>query len=277
MLIKDFINIKYIDPIKLRDKYLFAKPFPHIVLDNFFNENILNSVLNEFPNRQNKTGDLYGDLTSFEFNKKRSRNGIGSLPPSTYQLVSLLNSDKFLIYLRTLTGIKEHLISDPYLSGGGFHETKNGGFLKIHVDFNKHLKLNLDRRINLLIYLNKNWNDDWGGKLELYDHNDMSKAALSVSPKFNNVVIFNTNSFSYHGHPDPLTCPEKETRKSLALYYFSSGRPKEEITGVHSTIFKNRDGEVFKYKFKLLIKKNLYDWVPPIVLRNIRKLLNFNK
>ena len=124
MLIKDFINIKYIDPIKLRDKYLFAKPFPHIVLDNFFNENILNSVLNEFPNRQNKTGDLYGDLTSFEFNKKRSRNGIGSLPPSTYQLVSLLNSDKFLIYLRTLTGIKEHLISDPYLSGGGFHETK---------------------------------------------------------------------------------------------------------------------------------------------------------
>ena len=128
-----------------------------------------------------------------------------------------------------------------------------------------------------MIYLNKNWNDDWGGKLELYDHNDMSKAALLVSPKFNNVVIFNTNSFSYHGHPDPLTCPEKETRKSLALYYFSSGRPKEEITGVHSTIFKNRDGEVFKYKFKLLIKKNLYDWVPPIVLRNIRKLLNFNK
>jgi len=277
MLINDFMNDKYTDPNKLREKYFSSKPFPHIVMENFINENILNSVLNEFPNRENKTGALVGDLTSFEFNKVRSSSGVGSLPPSTFSLISQLNSDKFLIYLRKLTGIKEYLISDPYLFGGGFHETKNGGFLKVHIDFNKHLKLNIDRRINLMIYLNKNWNDDYCGKLELYDHNDMSRAAVTVSPRFNTAVIFNTDSFSYHGHPDPLTCPKEITRKSLALYFYSSGRPKEETIGSHPTIYKKRDGEVFKYNLKLLIKKNLYDWAPPIILRNIKKLLNFIK
>ena len=67
------------------------------------------------------------------------------------------------------------MISDPYLSGGGYHEIKNSGFLKVHVDFTKHPYLNLDRRINLLLYLNTNWDNNWGGSLKLYDQNDLGK------------------------------------------------------------------------------------------------------
>ena len=102
----------------------------------------------------------------------------------------------------------------------------------------------MDRRINVLIYLNKNWNDNYGGHLELWNQN-MSKCEKKISPSFNTMVIFSTTDFSNHGHPEHLNCPKEISRKSLALYYFSSGRPKSEVLSKHKknrTFFKGRKG-----------------------------------
>ncbi|MEQ8908107.1 MAG: 2OG-Fe(II) oxygenase [Vicingaceae bacterium] len=185
-----------------------------------------------------------------------------------------LNSEPFLSFLQTITGIDEPLISDPYFIGGGQHEIKKDGFLKIHADFNKHPKLGLDRRINFLVYLNKDWKEEYGGHFELWDK-DMKKCEKKILPVFNRLAMFSTTDFSYHGHPDPLNCPEGRSRKSLALYYYSNGRPKSEINqGLekHTTIFKQRDGAendrgIDKIPLKRKLKQTAKDFIPPILLK----------
>ncbi|NJM87615.1 MAG: 2OG-Fe(II) oxygenase [Hydrococcus sp. RU_2_2] len=183
----------------------------------------------------------------------------------TRLLLYQMNGATFVNFLEKLTGI-EGIIPDPHLVGGGLHQIERGGYLKIHVDFNKHGKLNLDRRLNLLLYLNKNWQEEYGGNLELWDR-DMIKCQKKILPIFNRCVIFSTTDFSYHGHPEPLTCPEGRTRKSLALYYYSNGRPPEEVSNGHSTVFRARPDEDLTEKIsstektKIILKKLL----PPIV------------
>jgi len=133
-----------------------------------------------------------------------------------------------MAFLQEMTGIKEPLIADPHYEGGGFHEIKKGGFLKLHVDFHKHRKLNLDRRLNLLVYLNKEWEESYGGNFELWEK-DMSKQVVKILPIFNRMALFSTTGDSWHGHPDTLTCPDDRSRKSLALYYYTEGRPDNEV------------------------------------------------
>lgn len=185
---------------------------------------------------------------------------------TTRLLLYQLNSSVFIEFLENLTGING-IIPDPHLEGGGLHQIQRGGFLKMHVDFNWHSKLRLDRRLNLLIYLNKNWKEEYGGHLELWDK-DMTRCEKKVLPIFNRCFIFNTSDFSYHGHPEPLTCPEGETRKSLALYYYSNGRPSEEISNFHSTVFQARLGEKFvrEKSSGITVKTVLKKVVPPILI-----------
>lgn len=239
----DFISRTYQDPKDFKQDYRANAPFPHIVFDDFIIPHLLDTVLDEFPDLQSLQNKV-----EFAQQKQIKLASLGSseLSPAARHLVNSLNSDVFLEYLQELTGIEETLISDPYLSGGGYHEIKTGGVLKVHADFNKHPRLNLDRRLNLLLYLNKNWERDWGGILELYDHRDLSSPVVTVAPTFNRCVIFTTTSFTYHGHPDKVLCPPDVSRKSIALYYFSTGRPESEITSPkHSTIFVETKGEKF--------------------------------
>lgn len=177
-----------------------------------------------------------------------------------------LNSSAFLSFLEQVTGISG-LISDPYFDGGGLHQICRGGNLKIHSDYNKHKNLNLDRRINLLLYLNKNWREEYGGHLEFWDRN-MTACRKRIAPVFNRTVIFGTTDYTYHGHPELLECPEHVTRKSLALYYFSNGRPREEISEGHGTLFRSRPGE----KVERTAAEIMRDFVPPVVLRAARRL-----
>jgi Rps23 Pro-64 3,4-dihydroxylase Tpa1-like proline 4-hydroxylase len=242
MKIEDFVNLKYRDPNLFSENYAGSKPYSNIVFENFFNREILDQVSEDFP-------DLEESGTVARNSEKEIKLGCSDpsrFPKSIYELTSFLNSREFLEYLQDLTGIKETLISDPYFAGGGLHEIKPGGLLKIHADYNYHPKLNLDRRVNLLVYLNKDWDDSYGGEFEMWDAG-MSKAEKKVKPIFNTVAIFNTTSYTYHGHPDPLTCPAERSRRSIALYYFSTGRPASETRGEkHSTIFVEREGEEFK-------------------------------
>ena len=221
------------DPSSLRGAYQSAKPFPHAVIDGLFDDDVLDRVLRDFPApdamqwarfdnpREKKLGFFY------ETSK---------ISPSIREFLDAMNSFETLLFLEALTGI-EGLIPDPYFGGGGLHQIEAGGFLKIHADFNVHPKLKLDRRLNMLIYLNKGWQDAYGGHLELWDC-DMKACRTRVLPAFNRTVVFSTTDTSFHGHPHPLTAPPGATRKSVSLYYYSAERPAEEASPAHDTIFR---------------------------------------
>jgi hypothetical protein len=143
-----------------------------------------------------------------------------------------------------------------------------GGNLEVHVDFNRHNKLKLDRRINVLIYLNKNWKEEYGGHFELWNR-DMSAAGQKILPLFNRCAIFSTTSYSYHGHPTPLACPPDRTRKSMATYYYTNGRPEEEDTGDHTTLFQTRPGVVAE-KPGMSMKDAMRAITPPILWNAVK-------
>lgn len=266
----NIISEKYRDPSGLREKYKSNDPFPHIVVDDFIEPSTLEQVLSEFPNLDTLPNVIrWTKGTSIKLASKGSRD----LSPSARNLINYFNSDLFLTYLQELTGINETLLSDPYLFGGGYHEIKKGGYLKIHADYNKHDYCDLDRRVNLLLYLNKDWDQAWGGNLELYDKDDLTCPVVSVAPVFNRCVIFNTTSYTYHGHPDPLNCPDKRSRRSIALYYFSTGRPEEEIAGKHSTLYVGEKGEGLKKDTREVIR----DFIPPVLLRSVKRVFSRKK
>lgn len=275
MKLNDVINEQYLSAESLKSSYEFALPFPHIVMENFIKLDLLKAVVNEFPDRHVMT-----KRSSLEI--KRASKGMRALTPSAANLTAYLHSEMMLEWLNDLTGIREPLIPDPYLVGGGYHQSEKGDVLKVHSDFNKHPYVGLDRRLNLLIYLNENWKDDWGGALQLFDRE--MKSGQTIFPRFNTAVLFTTTSFSYHGFPDHMDCPENRSRQSLAYYYYSNGRPDHELSiGVHDTLWKERHGEKFtknmplsaseKYISKLSPRSVIRDCVPPILLRGIKKLL----
>jgi len=248
--------------------YQSAKPFPNIYFDHFFVPEFLNEVLDEFPDLSlNATNSIsYHDNNQIKLASK----GEYKFGDKTKDFVHFLNSQPFLEFLTNLTGI-EALIPDPYFEGGGFHEIKPGGLLKIHADFNKHRITNLDRRLNVLIYLNKDWEELYGGNFELWDA-EMKGCEKKILPLFNRMAIFTTTDFSFHGHPDPLKCPQGRSRKSLALYYYTNGRPDYEINpGLekHSTLFKARP----KLDERgITLKGMIKEITPPIIYNSIKRI-----
>lgn len=240
---------------QLASKYQTNEPYPSIYIDDFFDENILEKVLEEFPKVDQLKDKIYYANPNED---KYATKGEYSFGPQTKKLVHFLNSQPFLEFLQKITGIEETLIPDPYFEGGGFHEIKPGGFLKVHVDFHKNKKLQLSRRVNFLVYLNKDWEEEYGGHLELWEK-DMSQCVSKILPKFNRAAMFSTTGDSWHGHPNPLSCPEGKSRKSLALYYYTNGRPEEELNKSQrnriTTTFSNRkgiDSNQMKYYIKLV-------------------------
>lgn len=248
-----------------REAFERATPFPHVVLDDFFDPAILDRVLEEFPPP--------GRIKWREFDNEREIKLESSLDagfgPMTRLLLYHMNSVTFLDFLSRVTGI-ENLIGDPCFEGGGLHQIVRGGKLAVHADFNRHRRYGLDRRLNAIVYLNKDWREEYGGHLELWDR-AMSRCEKRVLPVFNRLTIFLTTDFTYHGHPDPLRCPAHMTRKSLALYFFTNGRPKEETTGEHSSIFVARPTEDFRLTARQRIRHMVRDILPPIVARQLKR------
>ena len=223
-----------------RQSYLNNVPFSHIVIDNLFPDALLADVLQDVQTLKHPIAkNFYGSV------KKYATPDPQVMGPTAQRFLLDLCSARFCQFLEALTGI-DGVIPDPHFEGGGVHEISRGGFLKMHTDFNWNKKLRLDRRLNMLIYLNQGWEESWGGHLELWD-NEMQSQFVKIPPTFNKTVIFSTTDHSYHGHPNPLECPESVSRRSLALYYYSNGRPKEEVQFFQSagTNYKERPGEVF--------------------------------
>lgn len=220
-----------------RGAYASASPYPHTVMDDFLPEEVLDAVLAEFP------APAEVDWLAFDspLERKLATKDDSAMGPATRHLLAELNSSAFIDFLERLTGI-EGLLPDPHLEGGGLHQIERGGHLKVHADFNRHPRHGLERRLNVLVYLNRDWKDEYGGAFELWNA-DMTACEAKVMPYFNRCVVFSTTSTSYHGHPEPLACPEGETRKSIALYYYSKDRPAEETQSTHNTLFQSRPGE----------------------------------
>ncbi len=186
--------------------------------------------------------------------------------PATRRLLAELNSATFIDFLERLTGI-EGLIPDPHFEGGGLHQIEPGGHLKVHADFNRHPRTGLERRLNVLVYLNRDWKDEYGGHLELWDRS-MTRCERKLLPVFNRCVIFATTDHAYHGHPEPLTCPDDRARRSMALYYYTSS-PEQNGDEAHSTLFKERPSERIRTprSARSLARRLL----PPIVYDELRR------
>jgi Rps23 Pro-64 3,4-dihydroxylase Tpa1-like proline 4-hydroxylase len=222
----------HFDPLPLNAKYAAAEPFPHIVLDGLFDDHALDAVLREFPDRE---GMNWREFDSPAEKKLGYYHETSTISVTVRNFLEQMNSFEMLLWLEALTGI-DGLIPDPYFGGGGLHQIEPGGFLKIHADFNVHPKLKLDRRLNMLVYLNKDWRDEYGGHLELWER-DKTACREKILPLFNRTVIFSTTDTSFHGHPHPLTSPPGTSRKSVSLYYYTAGRPESERSAPHDTLF----------------------------------------
>lgn len=220
-----------------RAVYAAADPFPHAVFDDFVPPELLDAVLAEFDASMSFATIRFDDPKSL----KLATKGDEGLQPTLRAVLQEFGSPAFLGFLESLTGISG-VIPDPYLEGAGLHQIPRGGFLKIHADFNRHPKLNVERRLNLLLYLNRNWQEEYGGHLELWDKT-MTRCVHRILPVFNRCVIFNTTDDAFHGHPEPLTCPDGVSRKSIALYYYTCGCAAREAVPSHTTLFQVRPAD----------------------------------
>ena len=252
--------------------YQNANPYPHIYFDNFLEEWAANKAMNSFPGVKDEGWIHYLHVNE----KKHGLNKMDMIPPFIKEVIQELNKASFVAELSKLTGIPD-LKPDPTLEGGGLHQSQRGGFLNIHADFTVHPhKRNWRRRVNLLVYLNKDWKPEYKGDLELWSR-DMKACEQKYSPIFNRCVIFNTDEDSFHGLPEPIECPEEMTRKSIALYYFTEEKnaPKKRATN-----YKARPGDGFKSIFIYLDKQlvNIYNSLKGVLGINddfVSKVLNF--
>lgn len=247
----------------LADRYQNGDPFPHIVVDDFLPLEILQQIANNFPDRD--------DARSF---KRKQENLKFQFHPETIEfdparnLFSALNSQPFLKFLSEMTGI-EGLIADPYFAGAGLHETLCGGHLGIHADFNSHKIMSVRRRLNVLIYLNEDWKDEYGGHLELWS-TDMKEMRQQVAPEIGRCVVFSTDLDSYHGHPNPLATPDGISRRSIATYYYTSSADMNDQPD-RTTNFKRRPGSNDSGDYKVKMRDFAKDWMPPALLRMMKK------
>lgn len=245
---------KFISPQLLKNAeelgrlYAVAEPFPHIVLDNFFVPEYASYLTENFPTME-QMPNVFREPMSY----KGQLSDINGKWPKFREIFENLQSEDFRNWVSNVTGIPD-LQDDKILAGGGLHQSPSSGFLDIHVDSNFHpIDKNLHRRVNIIIYVNENWQEEWGGKLQLWT--DVGKkpgqVVADVVPIFNRAVIFSTTRTSWHG-VSPIICPPGFSRKSLALYYYTKDRPSAELYEDSSVIWMNKDSKVKRLLYPAL-------------------------
>lgn len=236
--------------------YAAATPFPHAVLHDVIDAAVLRSVA---AAAQAEVDQGRVEIREHAFSRKGSAGHNRDWSGATRALFHEFNSATFVRFLETLTGI-QGLIPDPHYLGGGLHVIPPGGFLGVHADFSRHDALDLDRRINMILYLNDDWDSAWGGDLELWDA-EMRGCVATVAPRLGTMIVFSTLSDAYHGHPSPLTCPPDRARLSMATYYYTAGSAQVAARGTHPTLWQSTPGR----------SRFLTDWTPPALVRAARR------
>ncbi len=215
------------------DEYRAAAPFPHAVFDDFLPIELAHDLSASFP----ELDDISWIERDNEQNRRRYQHDETRIPRLLREMLRELNSRQFILFVETLTGI-DNLLPDPFFVGGGVHESERGDFLNVHADFNWHHKLQAHRRCNVLLYLSEEWDESWGGATELWDQ-EMTGPVVSVTPRFNRVLVFSTSEHSNHGQPTPNACPDGVVRKVLNLYYYTTHRDDEDAAAMpHFTLYK---------------------------------------
>ena len=245
---------------KFGESYRGKEPYPCGCIDNFLPENVLNRVIADLQSLPE--ADHFFDRAQ---EKLKTCYIPERLPAYSRSLFYALNSRPFLFFLKEMTGIKG-LIPDPYFQGGGIHSVGNGGHLDIHADFNHHSILNLERRLNVLIYLNKDWREDYGGSFEIWSP-DMSRKVEGFVPKFNRMCCFNTSSDSWYGNPEPVNHPEGKARMSIATYYYTA--TWDDTRRSHTTLFRTRQGTQDQPDRVIARREFLLDVLPPVIHRKV--------
>jgi 2OG-Fe(II) oxygenase superfamily len=228
------------DRRKYWDSFVHASPFKHAVIENFFEPNFAERLLSDFPafDPALATNEIYGGVWGKAVNTR-----IREISPAYEELYELIVSAEFLDLMSQVSGISG-LLHDPSYYGGGTHENRHGQDLDPHVDFNYDAQQKLHRRLNLIVYLNKGWEAEWGGSLEIHSNprRPLENQIRSYEPFFNRAVLFETNEYSWHGFPK-IELPDGErhrSRKSISIYLYTRERPAEEVAPVHGTFYVHR-------------------------------------
>ncbi|RLK07351.1 2OG-Fe(II) oxygenase [Ruegeria conchae] len=244
------------------EEYQSGEPYNHICIDNFLPEEVLRKVQKDVATLEegedSDTFERAQENLKTQYNPER-------LPVYSRELFHAFNSRPFILFLEEMTGIKG-LIPDPYYIGAGIHRVKNGGHLDIHADFNLHKQMVVERRLNVLIYLNDDWREEWGGSFEIWS-NDMTTKVKSFVPTFNRMCCFSTGTSTFHGNPEKVNHPDGEPRQSIALYYYTA--TWDPSRKAHSTIFKPRPGTEDQFDRQSHRQEVLENWLPPVVYRRI--------
>lgn len=265
LVLEDYINIESV--IAQVKNYGKEPPFDHVVLDGFFKDDVAQALANEFPAYDSDVWHGYDSPLEV----KRVCNNWNVFPDLSYRVFDLFNSPLFSKFLsdNLLSGFA--LYADPGLNGGGWHIHKRGGKLNTHLDYSLHPKLNLQRKLNIIVYINPQWREEWGGALGFWDHESPDKPGKLVKTvwsKFNRAIIFDTTQNSWHGLPEPLECPEGESRRSLAAYFLCEPPKNADKRG--KALFAPAAGQENDEKIMELISKRsktssaatAYKWTP---------------
>lgn len=208
-----------------------AEPFPHCVIDNFFLPQVAATLSDEFPAYNSAQWRAYNSPVQI----KKTLNSWDAFPPATYRAFFDITSAPFVAAFSALFGRGKKLHADAGLHGGGWHAHKKGGTLNTHLDYNIHPKTGMQRKLNLLVYLNRNWREEWGGALGLWQHDKKTgkagKLMAEITPLFNRAVIFDTTCNSWHGMTGAVCSPRGEERRSIAIYYLCP--PPKKITAAN--------------------------------------------
>lgn len=198
-------------------------PFPHWILEDSLPADMVEAASHDVPPPNWEHWVRYQNAQE----QKRTCRDIHRLSGETCRLFHYLNSVEWLSNLKELTRI-EGLLPDPTFHGGGIHCTDPGGFLDVHIDYALHPQLKLERRLNLVLFLNSRWSEEWGGALEFWN-DDATRCVRQILPKFNRMVLWEPSDIAYHGCPQPLACPPGECRKTVAVYYLAEPRSEHVV------------------------------------------------
>jgi Rps23 Pro-64 3,4-dihydroxylase Tpa1-like proline 4-hydroxylase len=228
------------------------EPFDYWVIDNFAPIDVARQLSSEFMDYNYPKWYCYNN----PLENKKTCNDWWEFPSKTYEFFMYLASADFVGKLKSLTGI-EKLYPDIGLHGAGWHIHGTGGKLNVHLDYSIHPKLKLQRKLNLILYLSEDWNPEWGGALELWTHDTRVNRAkdkrVAIENAFNRAVIFDTTQNSWHGFPEPLTCPEGVYRKSIAFYYLTD--PPKNIETRTRALYSPYKDQKYNPEILELIKK----------------------